>query len=96
MSTVVEKPAATQTSNQLASSLDSAPNSWSGGHELESLVDKLGELTDNEDFWGQSFCSSDSNVIMLFWTCKVAHCLSGCLTLTAWYVTSSFAVHIAA
>ncbi len=34
----IEKPAETKTSNQLASSLTKSPDSWSGGHEFESLV----------------------------------------------------------
>jgi hypothetical protein len=61
----VEKPAKTQTSIRLASHLVRAPNSRSGGCELESpMWRELGALTKSGKILGfRSFYSGDPDVI---------------------------------
>jgi hypothetical protein len=66
----VKKPAKTQTSIQLASHLDRAPNSRSGGRKFASpLRRKLGALTKSGKTLGvRSFYSGDPN--MITWSCQ--------------------------
>ncbi len=66
----VEKPAETQTSIRLAIHLVRAPNSRSGGHEVESSMwQKLGALNKSGKTLGvRSFCSGDSD--MITWSCQ--------------------------
>ncbi len=66
----VEKPAETLRQHRLASHLDRAPNSRSGGHEFESPVRKeLGSLTKSGKARGvRSFYSGDPDVIT--WSCQ--------------------------
>ncbi len=81
----------TQTIFRLASHLVRTPNSRSGGHEIESPMQKeLGALTKSEKILGvRPFWSDDPDVLLehaagvIAWSCQK-------VMLTAWHVTGRF------
>ncbi len=76
-------------SRQSSCPLVSGHNSWSRGHEFESLAgQKLGAVTES----GRSLGFRSSTLVTPSWYVlpDLEHCLSSCIKITAWHVIGRF------